>query len=142
LAALVGITALPLPPSDRSKAFEPLDLVTIGLAIPAMPLLRGVVSTGRLVWWTDTPGLGWALAAAVPLFVAAVLIEHNRARPLLQTRWIGTLDIVRFIAVALLVRLALAEQTYGSTGLLTTGGLTNDQLHTLFGIVTGATLLG
>src|SRR4029453_6693351 len=102
--------------SARAKALEPLDLLPIGLAIPAMLLLCGVLSLGRFVWWTDTPWLGWALAAAGPPFVAAVLIEHNRARPLLQTRWIGTLDIVRFIAVALLVRLALAEQTYGSTG--------------------------
>src|SRR5262249_50266668 len=41
-----------------------------------------------------------------------------------------------------LVRLALAEQTYGSVGFLTSGGLTNDQLHTLFVFVLLAVLLG
>ncbi|MDB5741509.1 MAG: transporter, partial [Alphaproteobacteria bacterium] len=42
----------------------------------------------------------------------------------------------------LLVRLALAEQTYGSVGLLTSGGLNNDQLHVLFGFVALAMVLG
>jgi len=134
--------ALPLPPSDRSKQFEPLDIVTIALVVPAMLLTCGVLAEGRLFWWTDASWLGWALAAAVPLFAAAVLVEHNRARPLLQTRWMGTRDIVRFAAVALLVRLALAEQTYNSVGLLTAGGLTNDQLRLLFAIVAGAMVVG
>ena len=142
LTTLAAVQSLPLPPSDRSKAFEPLDLVTIGLAVPAMLLLCGVLNLGRLVWWTDAPWIGWALVAATPLFAAAILIEHYRARPLLQTRWIGTLDIVRFAAVALLVRLALAEQTYGSVGLLTIGGLTNDQLRVLFTFVVLAMVLG
>ena len=78
-------------------------------------------------WWTETPWLGWALVVAIPLLVAAVVVEHNRARPLLQTKWIGTRDIARFAVIAVLVRLALAEQTYGSVGLLTSAGLTNDQ---------------
>jgi hypothetical protein len=53
-----------------------------------------------------------------------VTLEHTARRPLLHTRWITTKDIIRFAAVAILVRLALAEQTYGSVGLLTAGGLT------------------
>jgi MFS family permease len=142
LTVLAATEALPLPPSDRSKQFEPLDLVTIALVVPAMLLLCSVLSEGRLVWWTDASWLGWALAAAVPLFAAAFLVEHNRARPLLQTRWIGTRDIVRFAAVAFLVRLALAEQTYNAVGLLTSGGLTNDQLRLLFALVAGAMVLG
>ena len=49
---------------------------------------------------------------------------------------------MRFGAVALFVRLALAEQTYGAVGLLTSGGLTNDQLRTLFALVAVAMLAG
>lgn len=142
LAMLAAVVGVKLPPSDRSREFERLDLVTIALTVPAMVLLCGVLAEGRLVWWNETPWLGWALAAAVPLFTAAVLIEHNRARPLLQTRWVGTLDIMRFAVVAVLVRLALAEQTYGSVGLLTAGGLTNDQLRILFALVGAAMVLG
>jgi len=142
LVVLSALTLAPLPPSDRSKAFEPLDFVTIGLIVPAMLLVCGVLAEGRLVWWGDAPWLGWALAAAIPLLTAALLIEHYRARPLVHTRWIGTRDIIRFFVVALLVRLALAEQTYGSVGLLTAGGLTNDQLRLLFAFVALAMLFG
>jgi hypothetical protein len=42
----------------------------------------------------------------------------------------------------MLVRLALTEQSYGAVGLLTSGGLNNDQLRTLFACVLGAMVLG
>lgn len=142
LAALAAMLALPLPPSDRSPAFEPLDFVTIALIVPAVSLICAVLGVGRVLWWTDTPWLGAALALAVPLLVAALLLEHNRARPLIQTRWIGTLDIARFALVAFLVRLALAEQTYGAVGLFTSAGLLNEQLRALFGLVILAMALG
>jgi hypothetical protein len=142
LGILAAISALPLPPTERSKAFEPLDFVTFGLVVPAMVLLCGVISEGRLLWWTDTPWLGWALAASVPLFTAAILIEANRSRPLLQLRWMRSHEILRFAGVAFLVRLALAEQTYGAIGLLGVAGLTNDQFHMLFAWVALAMVAG
>jgi hypothetical protein len=142
LGILAVLLAFPLPPGERTKAVEPLDLVTIGLIVPAMLLLCGVLGVARVAWWTDTPWLGWALAAAVPLFALAALVETHRAHPLLQLGWLTGADILRFGAVALLVRLALAEQTYGSVGLLTSGGLTNDQLRTLFAIVAVAMVAG
>lgn len=142
LAAMAASLALPLPPTERSKAFEALDLVTLALFVPAMILLCGVLAMGRALWWTDTPWIGWALAAAVPLLAAVLLIERSRARPLLHLEWIGSVDIMRFAAVAMLVRLSLAEQTYGSVGLLISGGLTNDQLHTLFAWVAVAMVVG
>jgi hypothetical protein len=142
LMALAAIWRLPLPPSIRQQAFEPLDLLTAALLLPAITLLAGLLSQGRLLWWTDTPWLGWALAASIPLFMAAIMIERHRARPLLHFEWIGSVGILRFAAVAFLVRLALAEQTYGSVGFLFSGGLTNDQLHGLFAVVSGAIVLG
>jgi MFS family permease len=142
LAALAALLSVPLPPSDRSRAFERLDFLTIGLFMPAMLLLCGALSEGRLLWWNDTPWLGWALAAALPLFVAAFLLEFYRARPLIQVRWIGARDIFRFLVVASLVRVALAEQTYGAVGLLTNSGLNNDQLRLLFAGVFVAMVVG
>jgi hypothetical protein len=140
LLALIRLT--PLPPGERSEAFEPTDFLTIGLAVPAMVLLCGVLGLGRLYWWTDAPFLGWMLLGCIPLFAGAFIIESHRARPLLQLDWLTTSDILRFAGVAFLVRIALAEQTYGSVGLLTSGGLTNDQLHTLFAIVALAIVAG
>ena len=142
LAALATLQAFPLPPSDKSKVFEPLDFMTIALLLPAMLLICAVLGAGRLYWWTDAPWLGWALAAAIPLLATAILIEAHRSKPLLYVDWIGSAGILRFAAVALLVRIALAEQTYGSVGLLTSSGLNNEQLRTLFAIVLGAMLLG
>ncbi len=142
LFVAAAILAVPLPPSERSKAFEPLDVLTIALMVPGFLLVCIVLGEGRLLWWSDRAWLGWALACAVPLIAAAIAIEHNRARPLLQIGWLGSTDILRFAAVALLVRLALAEQTYGAVGFLTSGGLNNDQLHALFLFVALAMVLG
>lgn len=142
LTALAAMQAFPLPPSDKSKAFELRDFVTIGVLVPAMLLIAIVLGEGRLYWWTDAPWIGWTLAAAVPLIAAAICNERGRSKPLLYLEWLGSAGILRFAAVALLVRIALAEQTYGSVGLLASSGLNNEQLRTLFVIVTGAMLLG
>jgi len=142
LASLAATTWLPLPPSELSKTFERLDFVTIALMIPAMLLLCSVLSLGRILWWTDAPWLGGALALSIPLFAAAIIIERHRKNPLLHVEWLGSSIILRGAAVALLVRTALAEQTYGSVGFLTAGGLDNDQLHLLFFFVLISMILG
>ena len=142
LVTLALMNAFPLPPSDKGKAFEPLDFLTIGLLVPAMLLICSVLGLGRVYWWTDTPWLGWTLAASVPLLGIAVLIETHRTKPLLQLGWIGSGVILRFAGVAFLMRIALAEQNYGSVGLLSSGGLNNEQLRTVFIIVLGAMFLG
>lgn len=142
LAMLAVMNALPLPPSDRRDAFEPLDFVTITLVVLGMMLFCLVLSAGRVYWWTDAPWLGWMLVLAVPLLATAAILEAYRRNPLIYLSWIGTGVILRFAAVALLMRLALAEQTYGSVGLLSSGGLNNEQLRTVFLLVIVAMLLG
>ncbi|GAB3256737.1 hypothetical protein [Chitinimonas naiadis] len=142
LLALAVLWLFPLPPSVCSKVFRPLDFLTFFLLLPATMLVCAVLAMGRNLWWNDTPWLGWALVLAIILVVTAVLIEHRRAEPLLQISWVATTDILRFAGVAMLVRLALAEQTYGAVGLLTASGLNNDQMHTLFAIVLAAMALG
>ncbi|WP_213982743.1 MFS transporter [Sphingomonas sp. dw_22] len=142
LSVIAALWAVPLPPSICSRAFQPLDFVTVGLVLPGMILFCGAIGAGRYVWWSDTPWVGVALAISVVLLAIAFAIEHNRERPLLQVGWLGSRDIVRFAVIALLVRFALAEQTYGAVGLLTAGGLNNDQLHLLFAVVMVAMALG
>ncbi|OAN59916.1 hypothetical protein [Sphingomonas sp. TDK1] len=142
LVSLALLLALPLPPSERSTAFAPRDFGTIALATAGLLLLCQVIGQGRTLWWSDTPWLGVALAASVALLAGAVLNETTRRDPLVHFEWIGTWGILRFAAVALILRLALAEQSYGAVGLLTLGGLNNDQLRTLFFVVAAAMLLG
>lgn len=142
LFSLALILALPLPPSEKRATFAPRDYLTITLATAGMLLLCQVIGHGRTLWWSDTPWLGLALAAAIALLTAAFLNETGRRDPLVHFEWIGTWGILRFAAVALVLRLALAEQSYGAVGLLTLGGLNNDQLVTLFAVVAIAMLLG
>ena len=96
---------------------------------------------GRIEWW-PTPWLGWAVAGAIPLIAGALMIEHNRANPLLNTRWMGTAGVLRFAAVAAIMRILLNEQNYGTIGLLTALGLVPDQLIVFYAIVTVATIAG
>jgi hypothetical protein len=142
LATLALITWLPLPPSPRSRCFQPLDFVTAALLLPAATLACGVLNRGRLAWWTDTPWLGVDLAVALALLTVAIAIEAGRQCPLIHLSWIGTREFLGFIAIAFLMRIALAEQTYGAVGLLTFGNLDNDQLRELFAWVIVAMVAG
>jgi MFS family permease len=141
LACLGSMGLLRLPPSETADVFEKLDFLTFAFFAPGVMLLLAVLTQGRIVWWT-TPWLGYATAAAVLLIGIAMLIEHNRANPLLNTRWMTTRGVVTFGLVAATMRILLSEQNYGSTGLLAALGMGNDQLVTLNLTLVGATLAG
>jgi MFS family permease len=142
LLSLGAVMALPLPPSERERAFEPLDFLTFALLAPGLWLLIAVLSEGRIEWWLERDWIGYALVASVALIAAAVVVEHQRANPLIDTRWLGTREIVRLMLVAGSVRILLSEQAFGSVGLLTVLGMLNDQMVTLNLIIVAASLLG
>jgi MFS family permease len=135
LMSFAAVALLRLPPTTRSKAFERLDFVTFALFAVAMALIAAVLGLGRYVWWTNAAWIGWALLAAIPMLAAALVIEHNRANPLLNTRWLGSADILRFAIVTIMARIVLSEQTYAAVGLLTVLGQNNDQLGTFFTVI-------
>ena len=141
LACAGSIALLRLPPSERAPVFEKLDGLTFLLFAPGVMLLVAVLVQGRIVWWT-TPWLGYAVAGSILLIGAAMLIEHNRANPMLNTRWIASRDVLRFAAIAATMRILLGEQNYGSIGLLAAVGMGPDQLVGFYGVVTLATLAG
>ncbi len=140
--SLAAVLAFRLPPTTRQKAFEKLDFVTFTLFAGSMGLFAAVLGLGRYVWWTQSAWIGWALLAAIPMLAAALIIEHHRANPLLNTRWLGSADILRFAVVTLMARIVLSEQTYGAVGLLTVLGQNNDQLVPFFTIIFLATVAG
>ena len=141
LVCLGCVALLRLPPSERMEVFEKLDLVTFLLFAPGVMLLIAVLVQGRIVWWS-TPWLGYAVAGAILLIGGAMLIEHNRANPMLNTRWIASRDVLRFAMIAASMRILLGEQNYGSIGLLTAVGMGQDQLVTFYLVVTAATIAG
>lgn len=142
LATLAAVMSQPLPPSEREKVFEPADFLTFGLLAPGLWLLIAVLSEGRIEWWTDQAWIGWALAASIALIAGALIVEHNRANPLINTRWLGSREIVRLMVVAASVRILLSEQAFGSVGLLNVLGLINDQMVTLNWIIVLASIAG
>ena len=142
MVALGCVLLLKLPPGDRVKTFEKMDFLTFALFAPGMALLCAALTFGRLLWWFETPWLGWALAGAIALLAAAICVEHNRARPLLNTRWLASADIVRLVLSMILIRVVLSEQGTGAVGFFRAVGLANDQMQTLFMIVLAATVAG
>jgi MFS family permease len=142
LFSLGCVLLVKLPPSDRLKTFEKLDFVTFALFAPGMALLCAALTFGRLLWWFETPWIGAALAGALVLIAAALWLEHNRTRPLLNTRWLTNIDIVRLGLSMILIRVVLSEQGVGAVGFLRAVGLGNDQMQTLFVIVLAGTIAG
>lgn len=142
LLSLAAVSLLRLPPADRQKTFEPLDFVTFVLFGGSIALFAAVLGEGRIVWWTEARWIGWALIFAIPMFVTALMIEHRRTNPLLNTRWLGSADILRFAVVTLMARVVLSEQTFAAVGLLQTLGQNNDQFGTLFTIIFVASVGG
>ncbi|WP_034946409.1 MFS transporter [Erwinia oleae] len=142
MICLGAVLVLKLPPGDRIKVFEKKDFLTFFLMAPGMALLCGVLSLGRIEWWTSTPWLGVCLALGLVLIVAAVVLEHNRSNPLINTRWLRTGAIFRFGIVMIMLRVTLAEQNTGAIGYLQQIGLLNDQMQglalaILAGVATG-----
>ncbi len=141
LVAFGLVRLLHLPPSETVRSFEWLDLLSFPLLATGVGLLCAFMVQGRIQWW-DKPWLGYALAGSVLLIGLAFLIEHNRANPMLHTRWMKSGNIIAFALAGATVRVLLSEQGFGAAGLLTTVGMTNDQLVGYYTVLAAATLLG
>lgn len=142
LLSLAAVFALKMPPSQRLRVFEKLDFVTFALFAPGMALLCAVLGLGRIVWWTETSWIGWALIGSIVLLSAALIIEYNRRTPLINLKWMAGPDIIRLALIIVGIRIVLSEQTSGAVGLLTQMGLGPDQMHGLFVLILIATTAG
>ncbi|QKJ86704.1 MFS transporter [Paramixta manurensis] len=142
MIALGCVLLLKLPPGDRIKVFEKMDFVTFILLAPGMALVCGVLSLGRIEWWFSTPWLGICLAIALVLIVAAIVVEHNRKNPLINTRWLSSGSVVRLGIVMIMMRVVLAEQNTGAIGFLQQLGLQNDQMRGLAWAIIAGVMVG
>ncbi|NIA53896.1 MFS transporter [Massilia sp. TW-1] len=142
LVTLAAVLWLKLPPGDRFRAFRPADFLTFSLFAPGMALLCAALTFGRVLWWTENPWVGIALAVSLVLLLAAICVEHNRDNPLLNIRWLTNGMIVRLALALMLVRVVLSEQSVGAVGFLRLVGLNNDEMQTLFVVILLATVLG
>jgi MFS family permease len=142
LLSLAAVLSLKLPPSERLRVYDKLDFLTFALFAPGVALLCAVLGLGRIVWWTEAPWIGWSLAGAILLLTTALIVEYNRAHPLINLRWMASGDIIRLAISILLVRIVLSEQTSGAVGFLQLMGLGPDQLTGLFWVILAATAAG
>jgi len=132
LLSLGCVLVLKLPPGDRFKAFEKLDFLTFALLSSGFAALCAALSLGRIEWWLEEPWIGIALAFSIATICAGLAIEHNRTRPLLITRWLGSGRMLRFALSVLLTRIVLSEQSTGAVGFLQGLNQGTEQLHTLY----------
>jgi MFS family permease len=142
LCSFAAVVVLKLPPGMHIKAFEPLDFLTFALLAPGVAMLVAVLVQGYAQWWFDQPWLAWLLIGALLLISSALYIEHHRANPLIQTRWLATPSTLRFILGAFLIRFLTSEQTFGAVGMLRGLGMGPDQMQPLFAVILAGTVLG
>lgn len=145
LCCLAMVVSLKLPRSLRIAVFEKQDFFTFALLAPGFACLCVVLTQGPILWWFDSPKLGYLLVAGFSLVVLGLCYEHFRVNPLILTRWIGTASVLNFIFAALAIRFLMSEQSYAAVNFLKTMGMGPDQFVPLYtvifiGITTGTLL--
>ncbi len=140
---ILGIVSIVrLPPSVRSKTFEPLDAVSFSLYAVGFVMFGSAMGLGSYLWWTNVSWIGWALAASIPCFALFAWIETNRKRPLIDVKWLSAGAFLRLAAFAVLCRFLQSEQTVGVMTMLRDFGLTNDDIRPLTGAILVGSMLG
>jgi MFS family permease len=142
MMALATAVLLKLPVGMRIKVLEWQDFATFLLVATAFALIAAVMAQGLLQWWTERRWIAFALIAALALLLIAFRIEHYRTYQLIQTRWLGTGEFLRFVLGAFMMRMLMAEQTYAATGLLKMLGMGPDQLQLFYVIVLAGVVVG
>lgn len=142
MVAFAAVYLLPLSHQPRTKVIQLLDVVSYLFIAVGFGLTAMVMTVGRYYWWFEAPWLGLMLAGAIAAITFAAVIELNRANPLLDVRWLTSKEVLHFTAALLIFRIVLSEQTSGAYGFFQSLGLQNDQMHTLYWIMLGATIAG
>ncbi len=138
LVVLGIVSIVRLPPSVRSKTFEPLDALSFSLYAGGFVMFGSAMGLGSYLWWTNVSWIGWFFAACIPCFALFAWIEISRKRPLIDVRWLSGGAFIRLAVFAVLCRFLQSEQTMGVMTMLRDFGLTNDDIRPL----TVAILLG
>ncbi len=141
LLGFAMVYLLRLPPGVRKQTFEPLDLPSIALFVIGVAALCAFLIQGRIQWW-DTPWLGYALVVAIAGLGGCFLIEANRKTPMLDLSWLSSRSILALALIGATVRILVAEQGFGASGLFTALGYGNEQLTGYFWVLAGATFAG
>ncbi len=142
VVTLAVVMLVRLPPNKRKNTFEPLDAFTFLLYAVGVGLLGSSLGLGGYLWWTNEAWIGIALAAAIPCLTVVLIIEYCRDNPLIDVRWLSSATFIRWSLVAIVWRIAIAEQSIGVVGMLRDFGLTNDEFSDLSIVICLSALAG
>ncbi|WP_062210836.1 MFS transporter [Aureimonas sp. AU12] len=138
LVSFCLIRLLPLNSPPKTPVIEPMDVVNYVFIAVGLGSIAVVATVGPFYWWFEAPWIGGLLAVGVASLTVAVVIELNRANPLIDIRWITSREILHFAGTLLLFRLLLSEQASGATGFFQVLGLKNEQMTTLYLVMIGS----
>lgn len=141
LLSLAAVGVLRLPPAERARVFEPLDLLTLVLLGGALVAIAAALGLGRFEGWLHTQWIVVTLLAAPPALLAAGIIELRRATPLIDLRWLSHGDVWRFAAAVFLIRLVLAEQEM-ALGAVRGLGARPHELQSLAAVMLASAIIG
>ncbi|MCA8865102.1 MULTISPECIES: MFS transporter [unclassified Halomonas] len=141
LLSLAAVGVLRLPPAERVRVFQPLDLLTFVLMGSGLALIAAVLGLGRWEGWFQAPWIVTSLFIAIPALMAAGAIETSRRTPLLNLRWLGRGDVARFAVAVFMARIVLAEQGI-AIGVVSELGGTSQQLAVLSMAILGGAVGG
>lgn len=142
LAVLGIVSIVRLPPSVRSKTFEPLDAVSFSLYAAGFIMFGSAMGLGSYLWWTNVAWIGWFFTACIPCLALFALIEARRNRPLIDVKWLSAGTFVRWALIAIVCRFVQSEQTIGILTMLRDFGLTNDDIRPLTAAIFVGAVLG
>ncbi|WP_336276659.1 MFS transporter [Bartonella sp. CB178] len=142
LIGLGCIFALPLTPVKRSKVIAKLDWVSYGLIAFGLGLNAVIMSVGKLYWWYEVPWIGWGFVLVISFLVAAVVLELNREKPLIDFRWLFSKEMVQPVLILLAFRVFLLENSTLAPEFFNLFGLLNSEMRPMYLAVTFGTILG
>ena len=140
--SLALVFLLKLKPAPKARVLALMDVVSWLFIAAGFGGLTVASVMGSIHWWTDTAWIGWVLALGVACLAIAVMIELNRASPLLDIRWLASPAIVHLTITLLIFRLILSEQSAGAPRMFQVLGVTQNQLVPLFTVIAAAGILG
>lgn len=136
------VISLKLPAGVRIHVFNKGDFVAFILLTLGFGFLAAVLIQGPIVWWLNDPKIAYWLIAGFGAVLLALAIEHYRRVPLVDTRWLSTAGLARFLIGSLLLRFLMAEQSWAAVNFLRNMGVSNDQFVVLYSVILLGTFIG
>lgn len=129
------VVAIKLPRGLRVEVIEKKDFITFLLLAPGFACLCAVLSQGPILWWFDSTWLAYVLMIGFSLVILGFFFEHQRSNPLILTRWLGTVSVLRFVIGAFFLRFLLSEQSFTAVNFLKIMGMGQDQFIGLYSVI-------